>query len=225
MAQQSNKPKITFKVKHFDEYHDIVIDWNEDRNRYNYQQVFDQLESITGVPSRYTSSFSVPRPDEVNRPYTIACHFYNLKASGLLPNLGPRFRYSNIESPLIVDGERYHLEYYANYSHRVSKRISMGYALVKERYVTDEAFSRDFCQHQCTESHFARLKDLVSNNEMSAKIAPLVQPLMERNLYRGAENIFREFNFEQYLRVTCVEERSEEIEENGNDDLYIRTRG
>uniref|UniRef100_T1KN11 Uncharacterized protein n=2 Tax=Tetranychus urticae TaxID=32264 RepID=T1KN11_TETUR len=227
--QRNNSDKINFKVKHFDEYHDIVIDWNEDRNRYNYQQVFDQLESITGVPSRYTSSFSVQRPDEVNWPGGILWLCENLKAytSDLLPNLDPR-RYSDNESPFIRDGERYHLAYFAYYSYRVSKRISFGYSLVNERYVTEGACSRDFCQYQCTESHFKRLKDLVSNDELNAKITPLVQPLMERQLWSEAENIIREFNLKKCLRVVCVEQRREEIEENGHvpqEELYLRTRG
>uniref|UniRef100_T1JWR4 Uncharacterized protein n=2 Tax=Tetranychus urticae TaxID=32264 RepID=T1JWR4_TETUR len=55
--QNNNSDKIKFKVKHLNEYHEIVIDRNDARyeSKYQHQQLFEQLESITGVPSRYTA--------------------------------------------------------------------------------------------------------------------------------------------------------------------------
>ncbi|XP_015788467.1 uncharacterized protein LOC107365472 [Tetranychus urticae] len=226
MAKQD---KITFKVKHLDKYHDIVIDWNDDRYVDKFQQIFEQLESITGVPSRYTSSVYIPRPDEVNFPGLLALGCINRKAytPDLLPNFANEPRFCNMRRH-IRDGDRFHLKYCAYYYHYVSKRISMDYGLVRESYVTEGVCSQDFCQHQCTESHFKRLKDLVSNDELNAKIAPLVQPLLERHLFSEADTIFREFSIQQYFHLICVEYRREEIEQNGDecqDYLYLRTRG
>uniref|UniRef100_T1L5X5 Uncharacterized protein n=1 Tax=Tetranychus urticae TaxID=32264 RepID=T1L5X5_TETUR len=238
MAKRPDYPhKITFKVKHLDEYHDIVLDWDVDKYRYKSQQIFDQvgaLESITGVPSRYTSSFYIPRPDEVNLADTLGVSYNNLKA--FTPDLKPEldkydYRQDDTSWRIFRDGERYRLTYWAYYSHRVSKRISMGYGLVNEIYVTDGVCSQDFCQYQCTESRLKMLQDLVSNDELNAKITPLVQPIMETfeyTRYAEASKILREFNVEQFLCLTCVEQRREVIQQNGHerqDDLYERTRG
>ncbi|XP_025017322.1 uncharacterized protein LOC107365470 [Tetranychus urticae] len=242
MAQHNNNSdKITFKVKHLNEYHDIVIDCSKDRCRYPnmYQQVFEQLESITGVPTRYTSSVYIPWPDEVNLPRTFSVGFFNHKAytPDLLPNFPnysrDDYREDDTRPRKIRDGERYHLQYYAEYAYRVSKRISLGYFLVAERYVTEGACSQDFCQHQCTESHFKRLKDLVSNDELNEKITQLVEPLMNerrqliRERYSEAVKIFSEFNIKQYLRINCVEQRRPRTLwiDQQHRDLYLRTRG
>ncbi|XP_015788422.1 uncharacterized protein LOC107365442 [Tetranychus urticae] len=238
MAQRRDYPhKITFKVKHLDEYHDIVLDWDEDRYRYKSQQIFDQLELITGVPNRYACNVCVRRPDEVNLAGIIAVPHINLKAypPGSEPNLPDYsrhyYREDDISWRIFRDGERYHLEYYAYYDYEVSKRISFSYSLVNERYVTEGACSRDFCHYKCTESHFKKLKDLASNDELNAKITPLVQPIMETfSNTRNSEKrkILIEFNVEQFLYVICSEERREVIQQNGHerqDDLYLRTRG
>uniref|UniRef100_T1KN64 Uncharacterized protein n=1 Tax=Tetranychus urticae TaxID=32264 RepID=T1KN64_TETUR len=41
--------------------------------------------------------------------------------------------------------------------------------------------------------------------EMNAKIAPLVQSLMERNLFSEADTIFREFSIQQYFHLICIQ--------------------
>ncbi|XP_015788403.1 uncharacterized protein LOC107365428 [Tetranychus urticae] len=238
MAKRPDYPhKITFKVKHLDEYHDIVLDWDEDKYRYKKQQIFDQLESITGVPNRYTCNVCVPRPDEVNLDGIFTWRYINLKAypPGSQPELTnysrDDYREDDISWRIFRDGERYHLAYFAYYDYEVSKRISFSYSLVNERYVTEGVCTRDFCQYRSNESHFKKLKDLVSNDELNAKITPLVQPLMETfsNLrYAEASKILREFNVEHYLCVICSEQRREVIQQNGHerhDDLYLRTRG
>lgn len=44
---------VSFKVKFLGQLHDIIIDWNDERYSFKPQQVFKQLESITGVRSKY----------------------------------------------------------------------------------------------------------------------------------------------------------------------------
>ncbi|XP_015788687.1 uncharacterized protein LOC107365657 isoform X2 [Tetranychus urticae] len=232
MAEHNNdSDKITFKVKHLDQYHDIVIDLNDDRNEYKHQQLFEQLESMTGVASRYTSVVIIKRPNEINRSLRNSWHFLNQKA--FTPDLLMRYPIGgdDIRSPHFRDGERFHLQYWFAYEEGISNRINMRYKLVDERDIPGGDCCRHFCQYQCTEGYFNRLKDLVSNEKLNAKITQSVQPLLEtlsHLRYLEADKIFREFNVKQYLYPVCVWLHRWRSSVNGHasqDDLYLRTRG
>ncbi|XP_015788690.1 uncharacterized protein LOC107365658 [Tetranychus urticae] len=232
MAEQNrNSDRITFKVKHLNEYHTIIIDRNDDRYEYKDQhhQLFEQLESITGVPSRYTTDVNILKnmnPSNVNNTLRYLWCFYNRKA--FVPDSLMRYyAHRDIFSLNIRDGERFHLQYYVYYGQWISKRISMRYELVEERDVPEEGCGRRFCQYRCTEPYFKRLKDLVNNDEMNAKITQLVQPLIESELNAEASKIFIEFNVEQYFYPPCVW-RTRMLAETGythQNDRYLRTRG
>uniref|UniRef100_T1KN38 Uncharacterized protein n=1 Tax=Tetranychus urticae TaxID=32264 RepID=T1KN38_TETUR len=233
MGEQNNSSdtnKITFKVKHLDEYHDIVIDPNDDRYEYKdqHQQIFEQaskLESITGVPSRYTTSFIIPRnmnPSDVNNIERFA-HDLRMEYTEYMDD--------DIFSVNIRDGERFHLKYYASYRYSISKRINMCYRLAEERDVPEEGCGRNVCQFLRTESFFKRLKDLVNNDELNAKITQLVQPLFEISspeTHLEAWKILKEFNVFQVLYPSCVWHHRWRLAETGDarqNDLYLRTRG
>ncbi|XP_025017313.1 uncharacterized protein LOC107365657 isoform X1 [Tetranychus urticae] len=236
MAEHNNdSDKITFKVKHLDQYHDIVIDLNDDRNEYKHQQLFEQLESITGVPSRYTTSFIIPRnmnPSDVNNIERYLMCFYNQKAFAHdLRMEYTEYMDDDIFSVNIRDGERFHLKYYASYRYSISKRINMCYRLAEERDVPEEGCGRNVCQFLRTESFFKRLKDLVNNDELNAKITQLVQPLFEISspeTHLEAWKILKEFNVFQVLYPSCVWHHRWRLAETGDarqNDLYLRTRG
>ncbi|XP_025017315.1 uncharacterized protein LOC107365413 [Tetranychus urticae] len=126
------------------------------------------------------------------------------------------------------NGQRFYLQYGVCYEHQISKRISMCYKLVEERDVPEEGCVGGVCQYQCTESYFRRLKDLVSNDEMNAKITQLVQPLFESGNSAEVYRIFRDFNIKQYLYPSCDEGYRRQLAVNGHAhqiDLYPRTRG
>ncbi|XP_015788691.1 uncharacterized protein LOC107365659 [Tetranychus urticae] len=231
MAKQNkNSDKITFKVKHLDEYHEIVIDPNDDRyeSKHQRQQIFEQLESITGVPSRYTVDVLIHvlrnrnlSVDTVRYPWS----FSNQKA--YVPDSLARYSaLPDFYDLNIFDGERFYLIYDISYSHDVSKHLSMHYTLVDEGAVPDEGCSLRACQYQCSESYFKRLKDLICNNEMNAKITQLVQTQMESDW--ELDTIFREFNVKQHFSIKCDVVDRWSIAMNGHarrHDLYLRTRG
>ncbi|XP_015788681.1 uncharacterized protein LOC107365650 [Tetranychus urticae] len=225
--QNHNSGKITFKVKHLDEYHDILIDPNDERYAYKdqHQQIFEQLESITGVPSRYTTSFNIPRnmnPSDVNNIERFA-HDLRMEYTEYMDD--------DIFSVNIRDGERFHLKYRVGYVYSISKRISMCYCLAEERDVPEEGCGLDVCQFTRTESYFKRLKDLVSNDELNAKITQLVQPLFEiasDETLTEAWKILKEFNVLQNFYPACYLDCRWRLAETGDArqiGLYLRTRG
>ncbi|XP_015788682.1 uncharacterized protein LOC107365651 [Tetranychus urticae] len=232
--QKHLSDKITFKVKHLNEYHEIVIDPNDDRYEYKdqHQQIFEQLESITGVPSRYTTCANIPRnmnPSDVNNIERYLWCFENQKAFApdSLLQYDPE---DDIFSLNIRDGERFHLISYASYEYSISKRISMCYRLIEERDVPEEGCG-GVCQLIRTESFFKRLKDLVNNDDLNAKITQLVQPLFEISspeTHLEAWKILKEFNVLQVFYPSCDWIHSARLAETGDarqNDLYLRTRG
>ncbi|XP_015788466.1 uncharacterized protein LOC107365471 [Tetranychus urticae] len=209
MAEQNNNSnRITFKVKHLDEYHDIVIDVNADRYKYKHQQqpIFEQLESITGVPSRYTTDVIFHRniyPSNAPNALWVPMAFYNQIA--FVPNSVMGYgENQDISMVNLRDGERFHIQYYAHYDHFICKRISFRYVLVAERDVPEEGCNRHLCQYQCTASYFKKLKDLVCNDALNEKIDQLVLPLLDHYLLEEEEKIFSEFNIKQYLYPACL---------------------
>uniref|UniRef100_T1KN54 Uncharacterized protein n=1 Tax=Tetranychus urticae TaxID=32264 RepID=T1KN54_TETUR len=217
--QKDSSDKITFKVKHLDKYHDIVIDARYE-SKDQHQQIFEQLESITGVPSRYTTDFSILRnmnPSDVNNA--------NRRVIYVPDSLSRYSARNNIFSLNIRDGERFHLQSYVHYEHWITKRISMRYELVEERDVPEVGCIQTYCHSRCTASFFKRLKDLVNNDAMNAKITQLVQPLLESDM--EAFKIFMEFNVRQNFYPPCVW-RTRTLAETGYTyqfDYYLRTRG
>ncbi|XP_015788416.1 uncharacterized protein LOC107365437 [Tetranychus urticae] len=192
--QENNSDKTTFKVKHLDEYHDIVIDWNDKRYEYKYQQLFDQLESITGVPNRYTKSLSLVRPYPTTLPDSFCC----------VNQIGIQGR-RDISEAHIRDGECFRLTFCLRFEWEKYKRIVMDFKLVAEDSIPEGVCTYDFCQHQYNEAYFKRLKDIVNNDELNEKVTPLVLPL-RRYFCHGADFIFRKFNIKQYFGVRCDEQ-------------------
>ncbi|XP_015788685.1 uncharacterized protein LOC107365655 [Tetranychus urticae] len=231
--QKHHYDKITFKVKHLNEYHDIVIDPNDARYEYKDQhlELFEQLESITGVPSRYTTAVYILRIYNLtpvnNAVWYLWGIFNNQKA--FAPNSQMEYYpHQDIFSLNIRDGQRFYLQYGVSYAHRISKRLSICYYLVEEIDVPEEGCGVGVCQSNCTESYFKRLKDLVNNDELNAKITQLVQPLFESGTFAEAHKIFREFNVKQYLYPVCDLDHRWRLAENGHarqDIQYLRTRG
>ncbi|XP_015788424.1 uncharacterized protein LOC107365446 [Tetranychus urticae] len=189
MAEQNNNSdKTTFKVKHFDEYHDIVIDWNDDRHEYKYQQVFEQLESITGVPNRYTNSLNIRRV-----PFTtIPDYFYFANQIG-------RQGRPDISAVRIRDGECFHLQCYLRFEWFRYKRICMNYSLVAEDSIPEGVCSLFFCQYRYNEAYFKNIKKIVNNEELNLKISQILQPVDRSQAYR----VFRKFNIRQYFSWNC----------------------
>uniref|UniRef100_T1KN50 Uncharacterized protein n=1 Tax=Tetranychus urticae TaxID=32264 RepID=T1KN50_TETUR len=223
MAEQNHHyDKFAFKVKHLNEYHDIVIDPNDDRyeSKHHHQQLFEQLESITGVPSRYTTKVYILINDNPS-PVDNTDRFVPDSQMEYYPR-------HDIFSVNIRDGARFYLQYGASYAHRISKRLSMCYYLVEEIDVPEEDCYIGVCQSKCTESYFKRLKDLVNNDEFNAKITQLVQPLFESRNAAEVYKIFREFNVKQYLYPVCDFDHRWRLAETGHvrqDNQYLRTRG
>uniref|UniRef100_T1KN45 Uncharacterized protein n=1 Tax=Tetranychus urticae TaxID=32264 RepID=T1KN45_TETUR len=226
--QNHHSDKITFKLKHLNAYHEIVIDANNARYEYKdqHQQIFEHvpiqfdLESITGVPSRYTTTVYILR-------------IYGLSPVDNTVRFAPNSQmeyYTNqdIFSSNIRDGQRFYLQYGVSYAHRISKRLSICYYLVEEIDVPEESCGVGVCQSKCTESYFKRLKDLVNNDKLNAKITQLVQPLFESENLAEAYKIFREFNVKQYLYPVCDFDHRWRLAETGHvrqDNQYLRTRG
>ncbi|XP_015788468.1 uncharacterized protein LOC107365473 [Tetranychus urticae] len=181
----------TFKVKHLDEYHDIVIDWNDNRYEYKYQQLFEQLESITGVPNRYIHELGLVRPYPTTLP-GIVCYVNEERIQGI-----------DIHGARIRNGECFRLKCWLKFEWFKYNRILMNYKLVAEDSIPEGACTYDFCQHQFNATYFKRLKDIVNNDELNAKVSQLIRSL-RRISYVTSDNIFRKFNILQYICVQCV---------------------
>ncbi|XP_015788409.1 uncharacterized protein LOC107365432 [Tetranychus urticae] len=192
MAEQNNyTDKTTFKVKHLDEYHDIVIDWNDDRHEYKYQQLFEQLESITGVPNRYTEYLSLHRP----LPTTLPDYFDCVNQIGIQGR-------PDISEARIRDGECFRLKCCLRFEWYYYNRICMNYSLVAEVGIPEGVCSQFSCQYQYTEAYFKNIKKIVNNEELNLKISQILQPV-ERGQHLIADHVFRKFNIKQYFSWNC----------------------
>ncbi|XP_015788641.1 uncharacterized protein LOC107365622 [Tetranychus urticae] len=196
--QNNNSDKIKFKVKFFGQYHDIVIDRNDDKYIYKTQQLFQQLALITGIPSKYTSYVKLfgAEPDEEDwRTYH------------LIRN----------DAPLISDGQphwpiegglrafdnavpRYHLSFEAGFCNVITRNILISYGLIPESEVPEGVCSRFFCQYKYTKSFFDKIKMAIYNEELNSKIRLLdfrtlgLWPWFDEHL-----KVYKEFNVEQYI--------------------------
>ncbi|XP_025017270.1 uncharacterized protein LOC107365424 isoform X3 [Tetranychus urticae] len=242
-----NSNKTTFKVKFLGEYHDVVIDWNDDKYEYKHQQIFEQLESLTGIPIKYKTSFMLreTRP-HLHKDYPNAeiwfrygeqvpqrqLYFFNNR------QLYCDFVKDNIHDVCIQDGERFQLRFHVRYDSMSLKRIGIDYDLVPETWVEEGVCTDAFCQHTQTKSYFKRIKDLVTNDGLNSQISHRIQPLQE-NMRQNAdihwfmemEKIYREFNVQQCLRFYChlINWHARIYDEDGvviiNIEQYLRMRG
>ncbi|XP_015788384.1 uncharacterized protein LOC107365412 [Tetranychus urticae] len=186
-----NSDKTTFKVKHFDEYHDIVIDWNDDRHEYKYQQLFEQLESITGVPNRYTNVLGLRRL----QPTTLPDYFYCGNQIGIQGR-------PDISEPRLRDGECFRLICNLSFEWFRYNRICMNYSLVAEDGIPEGVCSQFFCQNRYNKAYFKNIKDIVNNEELNLKISQILQPV-GRGQRLIADQVFRKFNIKQYFSRNC----------------------
>ncbi|XP_025017261.1 uncharacterized protein LOC107365464 isoform X2 [Tetranychus urticae] len=252
MERNNNSDKTTFKVKFLGEYHDMVIDWNDDKYEYKQQQVFEQLESLTGIPIKYKTLFRLleARPNlrgdypndeiwfridgEVTKRYL---YFHNNREP---VNYDIRydcdFVKDNIHDVCIMDGERFQLGFFVRYDSMSLKRIGIGYYLVPEIWVEEGVCTYCFCQHSHTKSYFKRIKDLVTNEELNSQISHRVQPLEENMRYNDdsedeLNKVYEEYNVRQLLGNNChLYQWRWENEEEGVDiiinlEQYQRMRG
>uniref|UniRef100_T1KN41 Uncharacterized protein n=1 Tax=Tetranychus urticae TaxID=32264 RepID=T1KN41_TETUR len=138
--QNNNSDKIKFKVKHLNEYHEIVIDRNDERYepKHQHQQLFEQLESITGVPStmRYTTRAYIDQsyihwPSPID---PVRYRFWFINQNAFAPDKLRRYpRQHDILSLHFRDGERFDLDYGLSYEHYRSKHLSMVYTLLRRK--------------------------------------------------------------------------------------------
>ncbi|XP_015788561.1 uncharacterized protein LOC107365548 [Tetranychus urticae] len=207
-----NSDKTTFKVEFLGEYHDVVIDWNDDKYEYKGRQLFEQLESITGVPRKFNlgillHNFQVE--DETPHYYNI----YSFVDANISPN-----KEMICDSIRNAEG-RFHLAYNAVHPH-------ISYFLVAESSVPEGECSFYFCRYKNTKSFFNKVKDIITNDELNAKIASAFQS-RDSNF----DEILRQFDVLKYFRSMCddlytrrfVNEELRRIYCQRN--LYLRTRG
>ncbi|XP_025017260.1 uncharacterized protein LOC107365464 isoform X1 [Tetranychus urticae] len=253
MEQNNNSDKTTFKVEFLGEYHDMVIDWNDDKYEYKEQQVFEKLESLTGIPSKYKISFHLiqARPHlHKNYPFhgTLlpyedpdaqrSLYFFNRTHFPQNDRFSVDFVKDNIHDVCIFDGERFHLTFHVYYNNMVLKRIGITYNLVREIWVEEGVCTRMFCHHRRTKSYFKRIKDLVNNHELNSQISHRIQPIVEIMRHNAVihwfmemEKIYREFNVQQFFKNNCHLNNWQERfgDEDGivtiNLEQYLRMRG
>ncbi|XP_015788379.1 uncharacterized protein LOC107365424 isoform X2 [Tetranychus urticae] len=248
-----NSVKTTFKVKFLGEYHDIVIDWNDDKYEYKQQQIFEQLESLTGIPIKYKKSFILyeTRPhlhkdypnDEIW--FRLGDQIHRRRLSFLNNRHSPfndfrfhcDFEKDNIHDVCILDGERFQLSFQIRYDSMSLKRIGISYDLVPETWVEEGVCSRMFCQHTQTKSYFNRIKELVTNDGLNSQISHRIQPIEEIvrhngdiHLFMEMGKIYREFNVQQFFKNYCHLNNWQSFgDEDGivtiNHEQYLRIRG
>ncbi|XP_015788423.1 uncharacterized protein LOC107365445 [Tetranychus urticae] len=199
--QNDNSDKITFRVEFLGEYHEVVIDWNDDKYKHKGRQLFDQLESIVGVPREFN--------------YEILLQYHHV-VDGANTSPGDPF-YHNIDDTddsnypnkeeicdSIRDAEgRFRLGYDAHYWF---KRTHICFFLVRESSVPEGECFYDFCRYKNTKSFYNKVKDIINNDKLNAKIASAIQPIRD---YREKREILRQFDVLKYFRSIC-------------DDLYTR---
>uniref|UniRef100_T1KLP1 Uncharacterized protein n=1 Tax=Tetranychus urticae TaxID=32264 RepID=T1KLP1_TETUR len=203
MEEQNDKS--TLQLEFLGEYHDIVIDWNDDNYECKETQLFELLEPITGIPRQFYNEIHL-RSD--SRKETI-CDIIR-----------------------IADG-RFHLEYRAGFYHwRNHTQIS--YTLVPENLVPEGECCIHLCRHRNTKTFFNKLKDIINNDQLNAKIASLLTPHGEddRREVILMREICKQFNVSQYFYSPCITRymrldfESEEVRVLFSGmRLYLRTRG
>ncbi|XP_015791099.1 uncharacterized protein LOC107367861 [Tetranychus urticae] len=218
--QNDNSDKTTFKVKHLGEYHDIVIDWNDDRFLYKALQLYDQLESITGIPSRYNDKIYLYDPFTEGSGNL---NTYDINRRIEHPERNGPSKDEICDAISFAEG-RFHLVCEVTFVERNTNHIFIEYSLIPERVVPEGGCRHRFCRYKNTKSFFNKLKDIVNNDQLNAKMASLVPTS------GSSSEICRRFNIRQYFRSSCnarywevpnAEARRVFCDMN----LYLRTRG
>ncbi|XP_015788494.1 uncharacterized protein LOC107365492 [Tetranychus urticae] len=212
--QNDNSDKTTFKVKHLGKYHDVVIDWNDDKFSYKPLQLYEQFESITGIPSRYNNEIFL------YHPFTEQLDYYDIYWSVEYPERNGPSKGEICDAISFAEGS-FHLVCEATFS---MQHFCIWFTLIPERVVPEGGCRHDFCRYKASKSFFNKLKDIVNNDQLHAKIASLVAPS------RDSSEICRRFNVYQYFRSICNarywEYANEGIRRVFVDmNLYMRTRG
>uniref|UniRef100_T1KMW1 Uncharacterized protein n=1 Tax=Tetranychus urticae TaxID=32264 RepID=T1KMW1_TETUR len=194
--QNDNSDKTTFKVDFLGEYHDVVIDWNDDKYKLKGIQLFEQLESITGVPREFNSHMFL-QYHQVEDEEPLYHFIYSHGDSNISPN-----KEEICDSIRNAEG-RFHLAYQANYGFKGS---SICYVLVPESSVPEGECSFHFCRYINTKRFFNKVKDIITNEKLNAKIASAIQASRDP---ANENDILRQFDVLKYFHSMC-------------DDLYTR---
>ncbi|XP_015788642.1 uncharacterized protein LOC107365623 [Tetranychus urticae] len=225
--QNNNSDKIEFKVKFFGQYHDIVIDRNDDKYIYKTQQLFQQLALITGIPSKYTTYVKLfgAEPDEND----LRTHHWIFNDIPLTSD--DQLSWS-VKSLRAFDNavSRYHLSFLASYCNVVTRNIHISYKLIPESEVPEGVCSRCFCQYKYTKSFFDKIKMVIYNEELNSKLRLLdVQTLGRERWFVEHCKVYKEFNVGQYFEylAPCVHQFDGARTTHGIERLasYNRNRG
>ncbi|XP_015794434.1 uncharacterized protein LOC107371002 [Tetranychus urticae] len=190
----NNSDRTKFQVRFLGEYHEIVIDWNDEKYKYKQQQVIEQLASITGISINYTTGIIKRTPlDRGN-------FFFN----NLIPRTSPSgvflmFPERTFNHSCIRDGERYHLETELNYMHIEHLGIYYILRAMEDLEESSEGRCELVCRSKNTKAFINRIKDLVHNDELNAQISHRMRSLSYNQQYE----LYREFNILQYLNWCC----------------------
>ncbi|XP_015788400.1 uncharacterized protein LOC107365425 [Tetranychus urticae] len=212
--QNDNSDKTTFKVEFLGEYHDVVIDWNDDKYICKGKQLFEQLESITGVSRQCNAEINVYEPwwDPFNTQYhIIRCdETYDLSRFAITKE-------QILDSISYAEG-RFRLAYENHFDIREKKAV-IYYYLVAESSVPQDECCFYFCQYKNSKTVFDKVKDIFNNDQLIAKFVSLdqLQRLIE------VDEILRQFNVLQYFLPMCHERYWRQVDDEIC--LYLRTRG
>ncbi|XP_015788157.1 uncharacterized protein LOC107365198 [Tetranychus urticae] len=216
----------TFQLEFLGEYHDIVIDWNDDKYKYKETQLFELLEPITGIPRQYNINIELYNINHRNGGFMY--HYISKQASGsdFRNSLNSAATCNSIRN---AEG-RFHLAYRAYYDPWFGHtRIYL--ILLPESLVPEGACHYDFCRHKNTKTFFNKLKNIINNDQLNAKIASLITPNAE-DVRREGREICKQFNVLQYFHSLCITQHREYDFESeavriviGDMKLYLRTRG
>ncbi|XP_015783668.1 uncharacterized protein LOC107361363 [Tetranychus urticae] len=217
LQQNYDSNKTTFRVKFFGEYHDIVIDWDDDKYGYKQQlQISEQLEALTEIPMKYAKCTYLVEvlPDHELRGHAITNHTsYNHVTC-----IDPDYLEKDIICNAITRADgRFILVPEVHSANYETKYITVRHFLVPESVVPEGVCSRFVCQYKYTKTFFDKVKDVIRNEEVNSRTSSLAA---NNNFYLRVEEIYKELNVYQYIVSPCSL-RDVPLDRI----LYLRTRG
>lgn len=201
----------TIKVHFLGEWHDIVIDWNDDR-KYKQDQIFAQLEEMTGILSAFITFMGLYEMRPVNprrrngiKLFYIHNNDFHYVGVGSCP---PNLIKEDVIDSCIEDGERFYLSYNLYFERFILRNAAISFMLVPEILVVEGRCNMHLCQTTHTEPFFNRVKDIILseplNDEMLERFEALGDPEGRfHSWYIAVKYIYQEYNILQFFEVAC----------------------
>ncbi|XP_015788829.1 uncharacterized protein LOC107365773 isoform X2 [Tetranychus urticae] len=190
--------KTTLKVKlSGEDYHDIVIDWEDETCEYN-QQIYQQLAAYTGIPIFYIKN-SYILPGNFNIPFGLenTDYLWRFTRPPTVFDVNERNR------SRFNDGDCFNLRCCTYICKDQDQLFDFAVDLMASSYCNDNGCNIFWCQHRNTRAYLDKMIGIVKNTELQKKIKAQL-PVQFTQASDEYKQLLTDYNIRQQLHGRCI---------------------